>query len=170
MNGSATLTRRPGAQPVWLTPLRLLAVVAMLATLVAVATAPAVAATGDGALTSVIVRKQAGAGTGPEQLVERLGGRVQQQLGIIGGFSALIPAGDVAFLRTVPGITEVSENSPVTLNGTFDGVEIASRIDMVNESAEADEYWKAGFTGKGVGVAVIDSGVAPVAGLNASGK
>jgi subtilisin family serine protease len=170
MNGSATLTRRPGAQPVWLTPLRLLAVVAMLATLVAVATAPAVAATGDGALTSVIVRKQAGAGTGPEQLVERLGGRVQRQLGIIGGFSALVPAGDVAFLRTVPGITEVSENSPVTLNGTFDGVEIASRIDMVNESAEADEYWKAGFTGKGVGVAVIDSGVAPVAGLNASGK
>src|SRR5437764_13667015 len=31
-------------------------------------------------------------------------------------------------------------------------------------------WWNAGYTGKGVDVAVIDSGVAPVAGLNALGK
>src|SRR3954463_4188011 len=31
-------------------------------------------------------------------------------------------------------------------------------------------WWNAGYTGKGVDVAVIDTGVAPVAGLNASGK
>src|SRR3954462_8491826 len=31
-------------------------------------------------------------------------------------------------------------------------------------------WWNAGYTGKGVDVAVIDTGLAPVAGLNASGK
>jgi serine protease AprX len=34
----------------------------------------------------------------------------------------------------------------------------------------AQAWWKAGYTGKGVDVALIDSGVAPVAGLNAPGK
>jgi serine protease AprX len=34
----------------------------------------------------------------------------------------------------------------------------------------AQAYWKAGYTGKGVDVAVIDSGVAPVPGLDVSGK
>lgn len=34
----------------------------------------------------------------------------------------------------------------------------------------AQAWWNAGYTGKGVDVALIDSGVAPVAGLNASGK
>src|SRR5436190_18734400 len=34
----------------------------------------------------------------------------------------------------------------------------------------AQAWWNAGYTGKGVDVAVIDTGVTPVAGLNASGK
>jgi serine protease AprX len=34
----------------------------------------------------------------------------------------------------------------------------------------AQSWWNSGFTGKGVDVAVIDTGIAPVAGLNASGK
>ena len=34
----------------------------------------------------------------------------------------------------------------------------------------AQAWWNAGYTGKGVDVAVIDSGVSPVAGLNTSGK
>ena len=34
----------------------------------------------------------------------------------------------------------------------------------------AQAWWSAGYTGKGVDVAVIDTGVAPVAGLDAPGK
>jgi serine protease AprX len=33
-----------------------------------------------------------------------------------------------------------------------------------------DAYWSQGFTGTGVDVALIDTGVAPVEGLNAAGK
>jgi serine protease AprX len=36
--------------------------------------------------------------------------------------------------------------------------------------AGATSWWNAGFTGKGIDVAVIDTGVAPVAGLNGPGK
>ncbi|HZT86149.1 MAG TPA: S8 family serine peptidase [Gaiellaceae bacterium] len=32
------------------------------------------------------------------------------------------------------------------------------------------DWWNAGYTGKGVGVALIDTGISPVAGLNAPGK
>ncbi|HUW16492.1 MAG TPA: S8 family serine peptidase, partial [Actinomycetes bacterium] len=43
---------------------------------------------------------------------------------------------------------------------------------MLNTTAYsgAQAYWKAGFTGKGVDVAVIDTGVTPVEGLNTPGK
>ena len=43
---------------------------------------------------------------------------------------------------------------------------------MANISLEtgAQAWWNAGYTGKGVDVALIDSGVAPVAGLNSAGK
>src|SRR5438093_332722 len=34
----------------------------------------------------------------------------------------------------------------------------------------AQAWWNAGYTGKGIDVAVIDTGVAPVAGLSGSGK
>jgi serine protease AprX len=34
----------------------------------------------------------------------------------------------------------------------------------------AQQYWKAGFTGRGVDAAVIDSGVAPVPGLDGADK
>jgi len=43
---------------------------------------------------------------------------------------------------------------------------------MSNLTAQmgATAWWNAGYTGKGVDVAVIDTGVAPVAGLNTTGK
>ena len=43
-------------------------------------------------------------------------------------------------------------------------------LKLVTESTGARAYWKAGFTGKGVDIAIIDSGVAPVNGLSAPGK
>jgi serine protease AprX len=40
----------------------------------------------------------------------------------------------------------------------------------VTSQTGAQAWWNAGYTGKGVDVALIDSGVAPVAGLNSTGK
>jgi serine protease AprX len=41
---------------------------------------------------------------------------------------------------------------------------------IANQVTGASTLWKAGYTGKGVDVAVVDSGVVPVDGLNGSGK
>jgi serine protease AprX len=48
----------------------------------------------------------------------------------------------------------------------------ADPYSMANMTAAigAETWWNAGYTGKGVDVALIDTGVAPVAGLNGSGK
>lgn len=41
---------------------------------------------------------------------------------------------------------------------------------VTREVTGADDYWDAGYTGKGVDIALIDTGVVPVAGLSAKGK
>ena len=41
---------------------------------------------------------------------------------------------------------------------------------LVNDATGAMDYWAKGFTGTGVDVALIDSGVSPVAGINLAGK
>jgi serine protease AprX len=41
---------------------------------------------------------------------------------------------------------------------------------VTREVTGADDYWNAGYTGKGVDIALIDTGVVPVAGLAAKGK
>jgi serine protease AprX len=43
-------------------------------------------------------------------------------------------------------------------------------MQSITASGGVQAWWNAGYTGKGVDVAVIDTGVAPVAGLNATGK
>ena len=45
-----------------------------------------------------------------------------------------------------------------------------TRLAIVNELINADKLWSHGVDGSGIGVAVIDSGVAPVPGLDGAGK
>ena len=48
---------------------------------------------------SVIVREAAGSGDAPERAVSAFGGSVTRQLGIIGGFTAQVPADRIEALR-----------------------------------------------------------------------
>ncbi len=121
----------------------------------------------------VIVRELPGAGDRPEKAVAFLGGAVGEPLGIIGGFTAQVPADRLASLRAVPGIFSVTENAAVTLTSTEVEDQLAepsSLYSITHEVINADEMWNKGFTGKGVDVAVIDSGVVAVDGLRGSGK
>ncbi|MCU1621155.1 MAG: peptidase and in kexin sedolisin, partial [Modestobacter sp.] len=122
---------------------------------------------------SVIVREGAGAGQGPEQAVSALGGTVEEPLGIIDGFSATVPADRLAVLRTVPGILSVTENAGLSLSDadvTGQVAQTGSLYTLANQVTGAADMWDAGATGQGVDVAVIDSGVVPVDGLQATGK
>ena len=135
--------------------------------------APASAATkGSAAPVDVIVLELPGTGDRPERAVAAFGGAVERQLGIIDSFSAKVPADRVAALREVPGVDTVSEDVPVRLSSTE--VEstnsLTGSMHSITDVIGARHYWDRGVTGRGVDVAVIDSGVVPVNGLSAAGK
>jgi len=53
---------------------------------------------------------------------------------------------------------------------TYDPGADANSMYATTRNTGAQAWWNAGYTGKGIDVAVIDSGVSPVAGLNTPGK
>jgi serine protease AprX len=120
----------------------------------------------------VIVTEQPGAGNAPEAAVARLGGVVDRQLGIIPAFRASVPADRLDALRAAPGVREVTADAAVHLAST----QVADQAGQVGSLASitgvigAARLWAQGVTGKGVDVALIDSGVVPVDGLRTPGK
>ncbi|HYM52087.1 MAG TPA: S8 family serine peptidase, partial [Candidatus Dormibacteraeota bacterium] len=124
-----------------------------------------------GELISVIVREAPGAGDVPEQLVETSGGNVGRQLPVINGFAAELPRGAVEWLEASPAVHAVTPNVPLQLQGDNynPGADVGSMQHTTNIIG-ATRYWKAGLTGRGVDVAIIDSGVSPVDGLDGRGK
>ena len=76
-------------------------------------------------------------------------------------------------MRGASGVRSVTADLHVSLSSTGpDGTDPADlgSLRSVVQMIGADRYWHAGYTGAGVDVAVIDSGVAPVDGLSVPGK
>jgi serine protease AprX len=122
---------------------------------------------------SVIVRELAGSGDAPERAVSAFGGSVTRQLGIIGGFTAEVPADRIEALRAVAGVQSVSENAGLALQSTdveSQAAQAGSLYTIANQVTGASAMWDAGYTGEGVDVAVIDSGAVPVDGFTAPDK
>jgi subtilisin family serine protease len=133
------------------------------------ASAPAVS----GDLTAVIVQENPGAGNAPERAVSRVGGRVVRQIPLIHGFSAKVPSSTLAALRAVDGVRAVTPDQRVTLSTPVDGWEpttdAGSPYNLIRQTG-ARTFWMRGYTGSGIDVAVVDSGVSPVEGLATAGK
>jgi hypothetical protein len=130
-------------------------------------------AAADAAPVSIIVQEFPGAGNAPERAVAALGGTVEEPLGIIDGFSAVLPADRLGALRAAPGVRAVTEDAAVELHDAeTEAVNSlpTSMYSINHEIIGSSGMWDKGFTGKGVDVAVIDSGVVPVDGLRAPGK
>ncbi|MDK3258924.1 S8 family serine peptidase [Blastococcus capsensis] len=122
---------------------------------------------------SVIVQEFPGAGNAPERAVAALGGTVEEPLGIINGFSATVPADRLGVLRAAVGVRSVTEDAAVELlDAETEAVNSlpTSMYSINHEIIGASGMWDKGFTGRGVDVALIDSGVVPVDGLRGSGK
>ncbi|MDP8904516.1 MAG: S8 family serine peptidase [Chloroflexota bacterium] len=127
-----------------------------------------------GRLVEVIVRVEAGTSIADaRRTVVALGGQVGRPLAIVGGFAAAVPSAALARLTASPAVASVSANYSVQLlhevNG-FDAETAAGSMYNVAWQIGAREYWSNGFTGQGIDVAVIDSGVSPVEGLNRDGQ
>ena len=82
-------------------------------------------------------------------------GRVISRLAAINGFAIKIPARQARSLRRNKRVLNVTLNAPMRSTGVSGG----SLATNYPKSVGADKLWAAGITGKGVGVAVIDSGV-----------
>jgi serine protease AprX len=145
----------------------------MLAGLLALPIAPARAASPADEV-RVVVRAVPGAVAVAEQAVQRAGGVVTVDLGIIDGFGAVVPAPAVGILAATPGVAAISEDyqlhpRQVATAGDGSDTELGS-LHSTARMIGAPEMWQRGFTGKGVDVAVIDTGVLPLDGLLTEGK
>lgn len=105
------------------------------------------------------------------QVVEAAGGRVVATQPALGMAVVDGPAGLARVLRAQPWVATVAPDASVTLNSLgYDSATQSGGMTKVTAITGANEMWKAGYTGKGIDVAVIDTGVAPVPGLAQSDK
>lgn len=148
-------------------------IVSAFAGLVLVATAFAAVAPGAETPASVIVRGNPGSIRHVEDAVIRAGGTVRVRIGIIDGVVATVPAGSVSVLRSDPGVASVVLDRKIRLLHATDGLDPSSDTGSLHNTTKlikAQDLWRSGVTGRGVGVALIDSGVVPVDGLTVPGK
>jgi serine protease AprX len=102
---------------------------------------------------------QLDAGTRPgtaKSLVSELGGRTAGELPIINGLVARMSASAAEKLAGRDGIRNVSLNAAVKRNS----IDSSNLQTTYNQSVQSLQAWGDGATGKGVGVAVIDTGIA----------
>jgi serine protease AprX len=101
-------------------------------------------------------------GTNPaagKSLVAQLGGRTTGELPIINGLAARMSAQSAAKLADKPGVRNVSLNAAVKKTGIVSGIDTSLLQTSYPDSVQAPKAW-ASSTGKGVGVAVVDTGIA----------
>ncbi|WP_426508214.1 S8 family serine peptidase [Dactylosporangium sp. McL0621] len=101
------------------------------------------------------------------------GGTVGRALAVADGFVAEVPGDQLTALKSAPGVRGVTEDGTVALSAArwrADG-DANSMFSVVRATGALDVWKKVDSTGKniagtGVGVALIDSGVSSVTGLN----
>jgi subtilase family protein len=81
-----------------------------------------------------------------------------------------VPADKVDDLRHVDGVRTVTEDMSVTLNSFNSTTGDAGDLLNVADQIGAFSYWGSGYVGQNVDVALLDSGVLPVAGLTTPNK
>jgi serine protease AprX len=118
----------------------------------------------------VVVSGMPGSYAAVRRAVTAAGGTVRADLRIIDGVAARIPATAEAALRRTAGVRAVSRDATGHLMGVdstlgYDVAGDAGSLYNIAQVTHAKDAWSHGWTGKGIDVALIDSGVSPVQGL-----
>jgi serine protease AprX len=92
-----------------------------------------------------------------QKLVSAAGGEVTRELNLINGFGAEMRADKAVELAGSSLVRTVTVNAPVMKTGTVVPANLATAY---NQSIRTPKVWADGYTGKGVGVAVVDTGIA----------
>jgi serine protease AprX len=85
------------------------------------------------------------------------GGTVQREFHIVPAVEADVSPTFVSMLASYPGVTWVSLDAPVVSAGG--AVDTKQLVTTYPYSVNANDPWSKGYTGKGIGVAVVDTGV-----------
>jgi serine protease AprX len=119
----------------------------------------------------VIVRGNPGSLATVDQDIAEAGGQVTEQIPLISASAAQVPASAVGWLSAQPGVDEVTPDGPVQLaSASYSPATDPGSLYNVEQSLGVDQAWEDGYTGSGVGVALIDTGVTPVEGLARPGQ
>ncbi len=130
---------------------------------------PAVATPGTVSSVRVVVEASGGQLGVAAGTAERLGRivTVQQSLGTL---VADVPASSIDDLRRSPGVAHVTEDTQVRLQGVTGPTGTPGDMTNVARLTGATTFWQNGYSGQGVDVALLDSGVLPVEGLMTPNK
>jgi len=116
----------------------------------------------------VIVREASPSSADAEGLIGRLGGNVIRELPMVGGFSARLPAEALPALAESSSVAQVSRDGRIRMSG----LDLGGLLDLDGaDSYPANKIWKqsirlpSAYTGSGVTVAVLDTGVTRLADL-----
>lgn len=121
-------------------------------------------------LVDVIVRGHPGGQAAAIELVRSVGGQVERRIDLIDGVEARLPVDAVGRAAASRAVHSVTPDGTVRMLGTGSEAGGEGAMSRVRESIGAEDYWRAGFTGQGIDVALIDTGVAPVDGLTRPDK
>ncbi len=128
----------------------------------------------------VIVTGISGAAAQVADLVVSVGGDLLAELPIVDGVVADVPSAAVGTLLGADSVRSVTDDAPIISSSTdapaasapvygdFDAANHAGSLALLNRDVLGlRNFWEAGFTGEGVDVAVVDTGIATVPGLDA---
>lgn len=129
----------------------------LLASTMALQSAPSTSAATSERAFSVIVQSVSGGATSAAKAVEAVGGTVTNNLEIVGGVAADVTGSMMDRLRSLPGIFNVTENSRIGFNGKPGSDK--DKPKRIQQVVRADKLWSEGIVGQGVTVALLDTGV-----------
>lgn len=132
------------------------------------------ASAASGPTVTVIVVATPGRVADAERAVFALDGEVGRQLPIVHGFVATVGSNRVDRLVASGAVVQVSLDASVTPMAVdptlgYDPAETTS-LSAISQITGAQSMWNAGYAGQGIDVALIDTGVSRVAGLDRTGK
>ena len=121
-------------------------------------------AASEGSAARVIV--QGVSGGAAAAAVARHGGRVVRPLPIVDGVAARVPPPELAALTADPGVRAVTPDGALAVQAdTTDASPVHNASAVFPEVVGADALWAKGWTGAGVAVALVDTGIDKVGDL-----
>jgi serine protease AprX len=118
----------------------------------------------------VIVRAKPGDRAVAVHAIDAAGGRILRSLPIADSYSVRIAAPAARALAHTAGVDSVTPDAPIHFASVdptlgYDPDNDEGSLHEIEQIIGAQDSWYAGYTGKGVDIALIDSGVSPVPGL-----